>query len=106
MCIPLQVGSVGLVMDLNSVDFEIFEVFFGNIASLFSYHINIWQIFNVDINDLAMKPYIPLNSCFWPLRLWKLLEAKNTNLTTPHGAQLLVHPTFLVFLPKVVINKK
>ena len=53
--------------------------------------INIWQMFNLGTSDLAVKPNIPHKSLlqfvanalitwvwsFWPLRLWRLLEAKN-----------------------------
>ena len=55
--------------------------------------INIWQMFNLGTDDLAVKPYIPHKSWFqwivrkclawyhgydyfWPPRLWRLLEAK------------------------------
>ena len=58
--------------------------------------INIWQMFNGTIEDLAMKPYIPnksllqlicckclgcshRHSYFWPTRSRRLLEAKNTS---------------------------
>ena len=67
------------------------------VAFLFSHCqlINIWRMFNLAIDDLAMKPYIPhksllqwicckclawwhRHSYFWPQRSWRLLEAKNT----------------------------
>ena len=57
--------------------------------------INIWQMFNIDIDDLAVKPYIlhksllqwicckylawwNRHSYFWPQRSRRPLEAKNT----------------------------
>ena len=60
--------------------------------------INNRRLFNVEIDDLAEKPYIPHKSLlqwicskclawwyrhshFWPQRSWRLLEAKNTSRT-------------------------
>ena len=63
-------------------------------------------MFNVAIDDLAVKPYIPNKSLLQRICCNCLFEAKHTNLSTHHGTltQSLAHPKVSVGLPKT--NKK